>query len=261
MTIARGLLLSLCLLLPQASFATTTAALRTTLESAAEARPEPGAAEIAAGEAAFAEMQRRGALNKFDWWARRNLLLRSWRFDIAARAMEMPDAAAAFGDRVLPISIVGAGPDDGRLGFWSADLDARRLTEVREPVGSDVRLLIVGHPFCHFCKLMAKDFAADHELMTITRSCGRWIGKVDLSYDMKSFDDWRRDYPKELELVLFRHWQKLGIAEPRSTPTVLLMRGAKVVDSMRGWPPGGNKAALLAMLHRNGAAARCRSGA
>lgn len=256
-----SLCLLLCSLLPQASFAATNAALRATLERAAGAMPEPGAAEVAAGEAAFAELQRRGALKEFDWWARRSLLFRSWRFDLAERARTVPAAAAAFGDRVLPTSIVDAGPDDGRLGFWSVDLAARRLTEVREPLGNDFRLLVVSHPSCQFCALMAKDFAADAELMTITRSCGRWIGKVDLGYDMKSFDDWRRDYPKELELALFRHWPKLGVAEPPSTPTVLLLRGAKVVDSMRGWPREGNKAALLAMLHRNGAAARCRSGA
>lgn len=152
---------------------------------------------------------------------------------------------AAHPKAVLPpipkVSITnGFNPDAPAILSWNKDANKFVAQNVNL---KDYKLIIVGHPLCHFTQRAVVDISEDDKLMSVTQGA-LWILPQDGNLDPSIISDWNTHHPNQIMSVVYLAAKWPGFNN-WGTPTFYFLKDGKVDRSIVGWPSGGNAKALL----------------
>ena len=104
------------------------------------------------------------------------------------------------------------------------------------------KLVVVGHPLCHFSADAIKEISHRDDLAQRFKNA-IWIAPPSMRLNVAQMRSWSRTYPaspiayvdKREDWPMFDAW---------ATPTFYFLTDGKVVAKVQGWPPQGGEAAL-----------------
>ena len=181
-------------------------------------------------------------------------LLTSRRFDEALAFR----AAHPSVDLPAPPAIVGkaaARDDHARIVFAMND-DGSALREQVVDIHSSAKVVIIGHPRCHFTQDAVNAISADPELMDALSDAAIWLAAPFTSLTDGVIPEWNRKHPD----FAYRYveskadWPEINYW---GTPSFYFMKNGHLVKKVVGWPADAideRKQALWDGLHAIGAA-------
>lgn len=116
-------------------------------------------------------------------------------------------------------------------------------------LGSGPKIIVVGHPLCHFTQNAAKAFALNPRVREAMKKYAVWIAPQDGEIDVDDFRQWNRKYP---DLALSIAWKERAwpMIDDWETPTFYFFSNGNLVDKVVGWPKDGNMQALMEGLRK-----------
>lgn len=114
---------------------------------------------------------------------------------------------------------------------------------------SGARIVVVGHPLCHFTQNAMKYIQGDRRLQKIFAGHALWIVPPERSFELDLIGDWNRLHPQApMSLAYDRGgWNKLSSWD---TPTFYFFQNGQLKSTVEGWPEGGNAKAIDEALKR-----------
>lgn len=198
--------------------------------------------------AAFVEMQQRGIAKPLDYQ-------RMYQAFIGARMLSAASnffaSHHAMGLDALPTVREVPGIEPGAPTEWVVSPEAQELT--REPsvwLGS-ARILVIGHPLCHFTQNAVRDIFADPQLGTLFAEHAHWLAPQDRQLKVGVFQQWNRDHPDAPMSIAYKA-SEWPLVDGWATPTFYFLRDGAVVTKVVGWPAAGNRDELRDALRRIG---------
>lgn len=187
-------------------------------------------------------LERRGDVSVADKRAAYQLLVSNRRFDEARRFL---DAHAELDARAPP----------RLLGLRAADAGSAAEMRVGEADGTLVwapidvtalpRILVVGHPLCHFTQDAARAIEADPVLKALFATQSKWLAPQDTTTDFSVFRRWNAEHPDLPTTIAYRA-AGFTMIDNWSTPTFYFIDHGHVVSQVTGWPRGGRREKVLA---------------
>lgn len=131
------------------------------------------------------------------------------------------------------------------------DQDGHTLIRRSFDLNASSRIVVVGHPFCHFTQNAIRDIATDFVLANAFKRNAIWLAPQDGRLELDAFRAWNVAHPDYKLSIVYREseWPMLDIW---GTPTFYFFRSGKLESIVQGWPEGGNRNALLAALGKVG---------
>lgn len=207
--------------------------------------------------AVFRQLDERRSLLPSDVRSYLNLALRTWRFEDVAALKKSPKWGHMVQVKKLPSHIVPAQNTGQSASLWDIDFDAAKLTEKSFPIEPKAHLLIAFHPHCNPCHRAATDISRDSALLQQLEGKTTWAASVDSGFDLVDFEKWQQRFPSAPP-KLVKDWTAFGVSPPFGTPFFHVVVCGRVQQVIVGWPPEGNKAALLSALKAAEAITVCR---
>lgn len=146
-------------------------------------------------------------------------------------------------------------PEPPRLLGWHSD--AREAAEMRvgeadgtlEWASVDVaalpRILVIGHPLCHFTQDAARAIEADPVLKALFAAHAKWLAPQDQTTDFTTFRQWNAEHP-DMPMTIAYRAADFPMIDRWSTPTFYFIDRGRVVSQVIGWPRGGRREEILA---------------
>ncbi|MEP6898522.1 MAG: hypothetical protein ABI870_08335 [Rhodanobacter sp.] len=131
----------------------------------------------------------------------------------------------------------------GQASLWIASANKRELIRFRFNIHAPSQVVILGSAGCHFSVSAARALEADPLLRDIFRDYAQWVAP---SADLTDFDAlraWNRSYPN-MRLGIIYAEAELPMVKRFDTPTFFFLDHGAVVDTVVGWPDGGNLDAI-----------------
>ena len=204
--------------------------------------------DLALMEAAFEALEARKLVSPVDL----NTMYGQY---VAARAFE---PAAAFAAR-YPDADLERLP---RFGALDGDFRGPTVMELgQENTVSRVEVAIPGdgpyvvvaaHPLCHFSENAVRAIEQDPELANLFAGRTLWLMPQDGHLNVDVVREWNRQFPdytmrwawRTSDWPMIKRW---------ATPNFYFYRDGKLVDTVIGWPPEGQREALLSAFEKIGA--------
>ena len=195
----------------------------------------------------FAELQRRHRVDRPHAGDLYDALLASHHAD-EARALL---AAYPSIERSAPPSMRAASrirPGQASLWIVTPGTRKRELVRFRFNIHVPAQVIVLASTGCHFSINAARDIEADPLLRDLFREYAQWVPPSELT----AFDavrDWNQTYPS-LRLGIAYDDAALPMVERFEMPTFYFLDHGTVVDTVVGWPAGGNLDAIRRGLRR-----------
>ncbi|HEV2538939.1 MAG TPA: hypothetical protein VGU03_04460 [Frateuria sp.] len=105
------------------------------------------------------------------------------------------------------------------------------------------RLVIVGHPLCHFTQRAVSDISNNNKLKQVTTGA-LWILPQDGTLDPTVIAQWNATHPAQPMAIAYLESKWPGFSY-WGTPTFYFLKNGAVIRSVIGWPSNGNAGALI----------------
>ncbi len=125
----------------------------------------------------------------------------------------------------------------------------RELVRFRFNVRAPAQVIVLASPGCHFSANAAHDIEADPLLRDLFREYGQWVAPPDQVTAFDAVRDWNQAHPA-LRLGIAYDNATLPMVERFDMPTFYFLDHGSVVDTVVGWPPGGNLDAIRRGLRK-----------
>lgn len=135
--------------------------------------------------------------------------------------------------------------------LWIATLDThkRELVRFRFNIRAPAQVIVLASTSCHFSANAAHDIDADPLLRDLFREYAQWVAPASEVVAFDAVRDWNRAHPS-LRLGIAYDNATLPMAERFDTPTFYFLDHGTVVDTVVGWPAGGNLEAIRRGLRK-----------
>ena len=200
-------------------------------------------------ETVYAGLQAKGwADARLDGYMHR-FLLTFRRFDEAqAFRQARPQQGLPAAPQIIPLS--GAPDDNARTVLRLID-DGSALEWEKADWQSSSRVIVIGHPGCHFSRDAVAAIAADPELAEAMSTHALWLTAPFTSLTDGSVLTWNRENPayayRYVESVA--DWPEINYW---GTPSFYFLKDGELVKKVIGWPEGGREDTLRAGLREIG---------
>lgn len=141
----------------------------------------------------------------------------------------------------------------GQPSLWVITPDARtrELVRFRFNLRAPAQVIVLASTGCHFSASAARDIEADPLLRELFREYGQWVAPPDEVTAYDAVREWNQAHPA-LRLGIAYDNASLPMVERVETPVFYFLDHGAVVDTVVGWPPGGNLDAIRRGLRRIG---------
>jgi hypothetical protein len=185
-------------------------------------------------------LEDRGAALPGDIRATYELLVAGRRFEQARHFLAVHQG---LGEAEPPL-LLGLRPDvkgaaEMRVGEAEGTLVWAPVDVARLP-----RILVIGHPLCHFTQDAARAIEADPELRALFAAHAKWLAPQDTGTDFTVFRRWNTEHP-DLPITIAYRGAGFPMIDDWSTPTFYFMDQGRVVSQVAGWPQGGRRDEIL----------------
>lgn len=112
-------------------------------------------------------------------------------------------------------------------------------------------VVVAAHPLCHFSADAVRAIQQHPEIADLFKGRTLWLMPQDGQMNIDVVRDWNREYPDYAMRWAYRtsDWPMI---KRWATPNFYFYRDGELVDTVIGWPPEGNREALLAAFARIG---------
>jgi len=125
----------------------------------------------------------------------------------------------------------------------------RELVRFRFNLRAPAQVVVLASTGCHFSANAARDIEADPLLRDLFREYGQWVAPPDEVTAFDAVRDWNVVHPA-LRLGIAYDNAALPMVERFETPVFYFLDHGTVVDTVVGWPPGGNLDAIRRGLRK-----------
>lgn len=140
---------------------------------------------------------------------------------------------------------------NGQPSLWvvTPDPHTRELVRFRFNLRAPAQVIVLASTGCHFSASAARDIEADPLLRESFREYGQWVAPPDEVTAFDAVSEWNQAHPA-LRLGIAYDNASLPMVERIETPVFYFLDHGTVVDTVVGWPPGGNLDAVRRGLRR-----------
>lgn len=140
---------------------------------------------------------------------------------------------------------------NGQPSLWVATPGTRKreLVRFRFNIRAPAQVIVLASTGCHFSANAARDIEADPLLRDVFRQYGQWVAPPDEITAFDAVRDWNEAHPA-LRLGIAYDNAALPMVERFETPVFYFLDHGTVVDTVVGWPPGGNLDAIRRGLRK-----------
>jgi len=186
-------------------------------------------------------LEDRGAARPGDIRAAYGLLVAGRRFEQARHFLAAhPDLDEPEPPRLLRLRADASGAAEMRVGETDGTLEWSPVDVATLP-----RILVIGHPSCHFTRNAAHAIEADPELRALFVAQSKWLAPQDTGTDFTVFHRWNTEHP-DLPMTIAYRAAGFPIIDHWATPTFYFLDRGRVVSKVIGWPRGGRREEILA---------------
>lgn len=127
--------------------------------------------------------------------------------------------------------------------------DASKQVFISVPVDvtKGARVIVVGHPYCHFTRNAVAAIDQDPKLSEAIGKVAMFIMPPRRTLDSTEAEDWNKVHPQEA-MHLVERKTDWPMVDSWDTPTFYFLRDGRVVTKVTGWPREGHMSELLAGL-------------
>jgi|GEM_PF-5470691 len=126
---------------------------------------------------------------------------------------------------------------------YRIDSDEKTLVQRAFTFKTEPEVIVIAHPYCHFCQFMIKDINADKVLKAFFKQHSRWLADENYLDHVDALMSWNKEYPMaRLDIAYLK--QDFTQLDNWGTPTIYFLVDGKVVDKIVGWPQQGQKELL-----------------
>ncbi|MEX1828932.1 hypothetical protein [Luteibacter sp. CQ10] len=216
------------------------------------------AANIAASATSDASITR-AMWQVLDALSKRKLATRSdranyWGQLVMERRMDEANAySRAIPGNALPLQpVIKRAASAGSPAFLEAtDASKRVFISVPVDVTEGARVIVVGHPYCHFTRNAVAAIDQEPELSAAIGKVAMFIMPPRRTLDSTEAEDWNKAHPREA-MHLVERKTDWPMVDSWDTPTFYFLRNGRVVTKVTGWPREGHMSELMAGLARIG---------
>jgi hypothetical protein len=135
--------------------------------------------------------------------------------------------------------------------LWIATLGTRKreLVQFRFNIRAPSQVVVLATTGCHFSANAARDIEADPLLRDIFREYGQWVAPPDEVIAFDAVREWNEAHPA-LRIGIAYNRAALPMVERIETPVFYFLDHGTVVDTVVGWPAGGNLDAIRRGLRK-----------
>jgi hypothetical protein len=139
----------------------------------------------------------------------------------------------------------------GQPSLWVATPGTRKreLVRFRFTIRAPAQVIVLASTGCHFSASAARDIEADPLLRDLFREYGQWVAPPSEITAFDAVRDWNQAHPA-LRLGIAYDNAALPMVERVETPMFYFLDHGTVVDTVAGWPPGGNLDAIRRGLRK-----------
>lgn len=199
-------------------------------------------------EAAFHELESRGRQTPFDVQTLFKDYVKFREFEPARMlASRYPDVEL----EELPHAVATTEKWGGPTVLELVGFD--EVARVSAGIPSDGPFVVVAaHPLCHFSDNAVRAIQQDREVAALFKGRTLWLMPQDRYMNLDVVREWNRQFPdytmrwawRTSDWPMIKRW---------ATPNFYFYRDGKLVDTVIGWPPEGQREALLSAFEKIGA--------
>jgi hypothetical protein len=140
---------------------------------------------------------------------------------------------------------------NGQPSLWVATPGTRKreLVRFRFNTRAPAQVIVLASTGCHFSANAARDIEADPLLRDLFREYGQWVAPPSEVTAFDAVREWNEAHPA-LRLGIAYDNAALPMVERFETPVFYFLDHGTVVDTVVGWPPGGNLDAIRRGLRK-----------
>jgi hypothetical protein len=140
---------------------------------------------------------------------------------------------------------------NGQPSLWVATPGTRKreLVRFRFNTRAPAQVIVLASTGCHFSANAARDIEADPLLRDLFREYGQWVAPPSEVTAFDTVREWNEGHPA-LRLGIAYDNAALPMVERFETPVFYFLDHGTVVDTVVGWPPGGNLDAIRRGLRK-----------
>ncbi|MET4568984.1 hypothetical protein [Rhodanobacter soli] len=140
---------------------------------------------------------------------------------------------------------------NGQPSLWVATPGTRKreLVRFRFNIRAPAQVIVLASTGCHFAANAARDIEADPLLRDLFREYGQWVAPPSEVTAFDAVREWNEAHPA-LRLGIAYDNAALPMVERFETPAFYFLDHGTVVDTVVGWPPGGNLDAIRRGLRK-----------
>ena len=133
----------------------------------------------------------------------------------------------------------------GQPSLWiiTPSSHTRELLRLRFNLRAPSQVVVLASTGCHFSAEAARAIEADPQLRDLFREYGQWVAPANEVTAFDAVRAWNHAYP-ELRLGIAYDNAALPMVKRMETPVFYFLDHGAVVDTVVGWPPGGNLDAI-----------------
>lgn len=140
---------------------------------------------------------------------------------------------------------------NGQPSLWVVTPGTRKreLVRFRFNIRAPAQVIVLASTGCHFSVNAARDIEADPLLRDLFREYGQWVAPPSEVTAFDAVREWNEAHPA-LRLGIAYDNATLPMVERVETPVFYFLDHGTVVDTVVGWPPGGNLDAIRRGLRK-----------
>lgn len=140
---------------------------------------------------------------------------------------------------------------DDQPSLWIAmpGTHKRELVRFRFNIRAPAQVIVLASTGCHFSADAARDIEADPLLRDLFRGYAQWVAPAGEVTAFDAVRDWNQAHPA-LRLGIAYDNATLPMVERFDTPTFYFLNHGAIVDTVVGWPAGGNLDAIRRGLRK-----------
>lgn len=140
---------------------------------------------------------------------------------------------------------------NGQPSLWVVTPGTRKreLVRFRLNIRAPAQVIVLASTACHFSANAARDIEADPLLRDLFREYGQWVAPPGEVTAFDAVREWNEAHPA-LRLGIAYDDAALPMVERVETPVFYFLDHGTVVDTVVGWPPGGNLDAIRRGLRK-----------
>lgn len=133
----------------------------------------------------------------------------------------------------------------GKPSVWIVNTERGKRELVRYPFNTHARaqVIVLASTACHFSVQAARDIEADPRLRDVFRENAQWVAPASELTAYDAIKKWNEAYPSS-RLGVIHADAELPMVRRIETPTFYFLDHGRVVDTVVGWPKGGNIEAI-----------------